>query len=151
MSNFWQDALPLLFAAIVATLLGYFFNRWLMKSTQKWQENQHLIRSGEKFCDDLLELATRYWYLDLSYSKSNTEAKILSRKISASVVLITHFIDENFTNDASIKNDLKKMVIHVTGGDFSVFNRGPDEDRAALSTGSIIQLRFAFSNAIKMH
>ena len=150
MCNFWQDALPLLFAAIVATLLGYVFNRWLMKSTQKWQENQHLVGSGEKFCDDLLELVTLYWHMDLTTSKRRTEAKILSGKITASILLITRFVNENFAADANIKNDLKKAVVHVTGGNFSVFDRHPDENQSALSAGSIIQLRFAFSNAIKI-
>ena len=149
MCDFWQNALPLLFAAVVATLLGYCFNRWLMKSTQQWQENQHLIRSGEKFCDDLLELTTRYWHMDLTVIGPKIEAKILSGKINASILLITRFINENFATNDSMRIDLKNMVVSVTGGNYAVFNRLPDENRSSESAGSIIQLRFAFSNAIK--
>ena len=149
MWNFWQHALPLLFAAVIATLLGGLFSRWLMKSTQQWEENQHLIQSGERFCDELLESATLYWHMDLTLVGARTEAKILSSKIDASVLLITRFVNENFANDVNMGDDLRQVHIHVTGGNFSVFSRPPDEDRSALSAGSIIQLRFAFSNAIK--
>ena len=149
MWNFWQHALPLLFAAVVATLLGGLFSRWLMKSTQQWEENQHLIRSGERFCDELLESVTLYWHMDLTIVEARTEAKILSAKINASVLLITRFVNENFVTNAEMRNDLIEMVIHVTGGNYSVFDRLPDENRSGESAGSIIQLRFAFSNAIK--
>ena len=149
MCDFWHNALPLLFAAVVATLLGYFFNRWLMKSTQQWQENQDSIRSGEKFCDDLLELTTHYWHMNLNVLGPKTEAKILAGKIIASIMLITRFVDENYATNTNMQEDLKKMVACVTGGNYDVFNRLPDANRSSASAGSIIQLRFAFSNSIK--
>ena len=166
-SSVSPDALsvpPYLFSAVVgafvAALVTHIFNSRMVKSNRRWQENRHLITCCEKFCDDLLECAGQYWFIDLtpSYSRAGKminsrapEAKILSGKITASIVLITNFIEENFTHDINIQKMLKKMIGEVTGGDFGVQSRPADHDRVARSIGSIVKFRGALTNAKQKH
>ena len=154
----------LLLSAVVSALVGaltsQFFNLYMAKSNRRWQETRHLITCCEKFCDDLLECAGQYWFIDLTPSYSITgkpmnnkapEARILSGKITASIVLIANFIEENFTHDINIQKMLKKMIEEVTGGDFGVQFRPADHDRVARSIGSIVKLRGALANAKQKH
>ena len=150
MGDLWLQTLPLLVVAItgviIAAVLGYYSNHRLKKLTQSWEERRHLIASGEKFCDDLMETTLLYWHMSHGTAKT-VDLEILMGRISASIVLIIRFVNENYDNDINTKNALKEAIANITGGDFSKLNRPPDQHRAVMSVNSIIDLRFAFSGA----
>ena len=137
--GFWLSTLTLLVVAAVAAYLGYRFNRRLMESNHRWEEYRHLVISGEKFCDELLEHMARYQQA----GSFDTREKILSGQIYVSVQLMAKLIKEHFTVDNDIKNTLRGVVDIVT--DHYTPEIPPDQGWIVESTGLIIELRFAFS------
>ena len=130
-----------LVAAIVAACLGYHFNRGLMTSNQQWEKNRHLILSGEKFCDELLQHVALYQQT----SSPETRAQILLGQIHISIQLITAFVSANFAHDNNIKR-ISKTAIHVITY-HPLPEDLPDWDWTMMTAGTIIKLRFAFSDA----
>ena len=134
-----------LVAAIVAASLGYHFNRRLMTSNQQWEKNRHFVMSGEKFCDELLEHVALYQQTD----SPDARAQILLGKVYISVQLITQFIQANFDHDDNLKRMSKTTDRLIT---FYPTEKGmPDPAWITLTVGTIIKLRFAFSNAQITH
>ena len=155
MNDFWDRALPLLFAvgvasvfsAFIATGLAYYFNRELDKTRRKWEEKRHLVRSIEKFCDQLMDNALRYW---TDESPSNAiKVRLLEQEISAQMALINRFINENFAKNKVIEISLRNVLNTVTGGEFAVGDRKPDSEQVALSVNAIINLRMTVARTIK--
>ena len=134
-----------LVAAIMAACLGYHFNRRLMASNQQWEKNRHLILSGEKFCDELLRHVAIYQQTD----SPDVKAQILLGPIHISIKLITEFVQENFTHDDNMKHISKRAAHFIT---FCPLPGEPsNHDWVTLTAGTIIKLRFAFSDAQLTH
>ena len=134
-----------LVAAIVAASLGYHFNRRLMASNQQWEKNRHLIMSGEKFCDELLQHVARYQQANSPEDKT----QILFGRIHISSQLITQFIQANFAHDDHMKR-MSKTAIHIITF-YTMSEEPPGQDWAMVTAGLIIKLRCAFSDAQLTH
>ena len=130
-----------LVAAIMAASLGYHFNRRLMTSNQQWEKHRHLILSGEKFCDELLEHMSLYQQTD----SPNAKTQILLGPVHTSIQLINQFILANFAHDDNLQRMSKTTDRLIT---FYPTEQGiPDPAWITLTVETIIKLRFAFSDA----
>ena len=134
-----------LVAAIVAASLGYHFNRRLMASNQQWEKNRHLILSGEKFCDELLEHMALYQQTD----SPNAKIQILLGPVHTSIQLIDQFVYSNFAHDDNLKRMSKTTDRLITF--YPAEEEMPDHAWITLTIGTIIKLRFAFSDAQITH
>ena len=113
-----------------------------MKSNQQWEKNRHLILSGEKFCDELLEHIALYQQTD----SPNAKTQILLGPVHNSIQLIDKFILTNFIHDNNLKRMSKTTNRWITF--YPEQKEGlPDHDWAMMTAGAIIKLRFAFSDA----
>ena len=139
--DFWLSTLALLIVATVAAYLGYRFNRRLMESNHQWEEHRHLIISGEKFCDELLEHVARY----KQTNSSDVRAEILSGRIHVSVQLMAQLIKEHFPGDNNMKRLFGAAIVTITN--YRMTEVPPDQSWIVQSTGVIIELRFAFLGA----
>ena len=135
--------LSYLFAVAIGPVLMLCFRWYIVRFSQKTQENHHLITCGQKLCDDLLEHTGYYWHTN----STDHEAEKLSIKISISTMLITDFVKNSFAQDNNIDDTLQKMINEVTGGGFGVQKNLPKPNRITPSTLSIIKLRCALSRA----
>ena len=133
-------------AALTGALAGagvtFLANWFIMKSRQKWDEQQYLVGLVRTLCKELLILTTRYNQMN----STSTEAKILSAEIIVHIDLIAKFIDDNLTQDANIQKAMKS-VMSLTEGDFATTRRLADADWTAKSIRTITQLHFSLLNA----
>ena len=147
--SYWPFILSsgaVLVAAIVTVGLGHHFNLRLMKSNQQWEKNRHLILSGEKFCDELLGHMSLYQQTD----SPNAKTQILLGPVHNSIQLINKFILTNFSHDDTLKRMSKTTNRWITF--YPEQKEGlPDHDWAMMTAGTIIKLRFAFSDAQITH
>lgn len=133
--------------AAVGAIVAHYLNWYIVKSTQKWEKHRHVIVSGEKFCDELLERVIRYWRADLPIAILNRHDSIMTKaeisgEISTSVLLITRFAKENFSTHAGIQEKMDK-IINITNNNYPMSH----PDNLSDYVGPIIDLRFAFSSA----
>ena len=113
-----------------------------MKSNQQWEKNRHLILSGEKFCDELLEHIALYQQTD----SPNAKTQILLGPVHISTQLLDQFILANFAHDDNLQRMSKMTSRWITF--YPEQKEGlPDHDWAMMTAGAIIKLRFAFSDA----
>ena len=145
-----MNTLPTLVIFLTAALTGalagagvtFLANWFIMKSRQKWDEQQYLVGLVRTLCKELLILTARYNQMN----STSTEAKILSAEIIVHIDLIAKFIDDNLTQDANIQKAMKS-VMSLTEGDFATTRRLADADWTAKSIRTITQLHFSLLNA----
>ena len=148
-----MDTLPpsFIIAAFTGGLTGAvvtsLFNLYIMKSRQKWDEQQYLIKLGRELCKELMALAARYNQMDTT----STEAKTLPIEIVVHIDLIAQFINDNLTQDADIQQAIKS-VMTLTKDDFATTTRSADTEWTAKSIHTITQLHLSLLNAkLKKH
>lgn len=134
-----------LIVAVFATGCTYLVQLCLAKQARKWEEKRHIARTAERFCDELMALATTYWSKKPVDGENKADIRLLEQKISAYNELLRRFLKEHFFHNPDIPEYFLEMATAVAGGSFGTVGREADGERVADSVAAIVQLRLAIS------
>lgn len=138
-----------LIVAAFAAVCTYCVQWRLAKLARQWDEKCHVVKTAERFCDELMALAIAYWSEKfIGKDEDDVDARLLEYKIAAHNQLLRKFLSENFANNYDMPARLWKVEESIHGDNFGTTSRETYAERVALSVAAIVNLRLTISRTI---